>query len=1111
MGKEFHAFVSYSSHDREWVEVFVRNLKSCGVRVWWDRGEIRPGESWVGMIDEGLGRSDRALLIVSPASMASRRVKQEWHAIIAMFENYSNEGRLIPVMLRWAPVYPLLASLQYQVLPDGDPAKYEEGLRKLAAHLLGKNSAVELECSGTIEQPPDNRHVSAKELWQFGVKLFSQICDRKSSRNSLVATIRKQYPLLEENILGNFPTYDLTASAFLHHANADNPERMKAVVEEYDEDLRAIDEPLFNALLEKLDKALLGDQAPPKNTTPLIKFLDALESDCNRDLLGPLFPEADARLLDELYVKLETEHRKVGKLIGSAKRKEATMGKESMLSCDGLIQDKRPLRKFLASGLSRCWTLQGDPGSGKTTLLLHLAYTLCREAKAALEDKDRPPVKYLPVFIPINDWHKNRKDDEWEYLRDYFSGRSVGDIRATLSSKVATGRIFWLLDGFDEVDSDDVDIVSRKIRHLAERVAPCPVVMTSRRFGYRKPGEEFAELKLLPLSSDAQKSLLERFLEENHAQRVLDCVNQHQSMQDLLCNPFFLTMIGLLASQSKEEGLFETPLRRSHLLGEVEHLLLKGKPGKQRTPIPDLAISREVLDTLSLKLLSDGGGPYSAERISKLLMTDKQAGQLRREWPGGGVDTNKWLTEVANRTGLLLPQGRNLDRWRYLHRSIQEHMAARSLARLGRDQWEPLATSLKVRDKEKAGEDRSHLGQWAETFAYLAGEVSDPNSLLKDLMEVNADLGLRALATADSVKGETLKELLKLTTGGNNWEKRKEVIESIPERMGATEASVRLLAKIRRETTHGADLYFISKAYREIAEKSDEPEIEGFAIEHDRNLFKETLSQLSNDNLDEIVAALQKVPIGGKEVDLWCEIPAGKFQMGSPKKEKGRNDNEPTNHRVTLSSFEMSAVPVTNEMYEYFDPSHEADRAFKDMIQEDERIEDHPVVNVTWYEAVMFCRWATEVLRRHGFLKAGQEIRLPSESEWEYACRAGTSTRFSSGDIEEDLAEVGWYDENSGNRTHPVAKKPANAWGLHDVHGNVWEKCEDTWHDDLSGGPIDGSAWVDSGADGRVFRGGSWIHDADYCRSAYRYWIWPGIRSWHLGFRLAFSSLPLDT
>jgi formylglycine-generating enzyme required for sulfatase activity len=150
-----------------------------------------------------------------------------------------------------------------------------------------------------------------------------------------------------------------------------------------------------------------------------------------------------------------------------------------------------------------------------------------------------------------------------------------------------------------------------------------------------------------------------------------------------------------------------------------------------------------------------------------------------------------------------------------------------------------------------------------------------------------------------------------------------------------------------------------------------------------------------------------------------------------------------------------------------------------------------PVVGVSWEDGLRYATWAG--------------LRLPSEAEWEYACRAGTRTRFYSGDIENDLKEVGWYSENSGKKLHPVGEKKPNAWGLYDMHGNVWEWVEDDWHDSYKKAPDDGRAWVDNPRGSfRVMRGGGWYDGAQHCRSAVRF-IAPGSRSGSVGFRLSRS------
>jgi formylglycine-generating enzyme required for sulfatase activity len=243
---------------------------------------------------------------------------------------------------------------------------------------------------------------------------------------------------------------------------------------------------------------------------------------------------------------------------------------------------------------------------------------------------------------------------------------------------------------------------------------------------------------------------------------------------------------------------------------------------------------------------------------------------------------------------------------------------------------------------------------------------------------------------------------------------------------------------------------------------------------------------------DRITQAAQKIEVaeqGGYEL---VRIEGAVFQMGSPESEEGRWDAEGPQHTVQVSDFYIGRYPVTNEQYGIFlrekpnakEPGYWADRRFNQPRQ--------PVVGVSWQEAKNYASWAG--------------LRLPSEAEWEYACRAGTRMRFYSGDLEEDLDRVGWYDKNSNNQIHPVAEKEPNAFGLYDMHGNVWEWVEDDWHDDYEGAPGDGRVWVNEPRGAyRVIRGGSWISIASLCRSAYRSNDSPDYRDSNTGFRLARS------
>ena len=210
-------------------------------------------------------------------------------------------------------------------------------------------------------------------------------------------------------------------------------------------------------------------------------------------------------------------------------------------------------------------------------------------------------------------------------------------------------------------------------------------------------------------------------------------------------------------------------------------------------------------------------------------------------------------------------------------------------------------------------------------------------------------------------------------------------------------------------------------------------------------------------------------------------IPTGTFLMGESE----------VAHEVTLTKpFKMGVHEVTQTQYERLmgvNPSH-----FKGA--------DNPVHRVSWNDAVEFCRRLSELPAEKA---AGNVYRLPTEAEWEYACRAGTATKFSFGDDESELGDYAWYGVNCDQKTHPVGSKKPNAWGLYDMYGNVWEWCQD-WEEDYPIGSVTDPSGATSGSY-RVARGGSWDDTAGFCRSAYRSRYGPSYRSYRYGFRVCLS------
>lgn len=235
-------------------------------------------------------------------------------------------------------------------------------------------------------------------------------------------------------------------------------------------------------------------------------------------------------------------------------------------------------------------------------------------------------------------------------------------------------------------------------------------------------------------------------------------------------------------------------------------------------------------------------------------------------------------------------------------------------------------------------------------------------------------------------------------------------------------------------------------------------------------------------------------------VPLWRDIPAGGFLMGSP---LGTGDlDEKPQHEVTIKSpFQMMAVAVTNAHYNAFDPS-KADRDYP----------NHPVVDVSWNDAMKFCEWLSKTF------EWAKGARLPTEEEWEYAARATTQTKYWSGDTEADLDRVGWYGGNSDLLRQAVGQKAANAWGLYDVHGNVWEWTLSEWANDYESrrhgvehAPVvlsAAAAAASASGDGRVCRGGDFGLSAVWARVAHRNRNHPETKFDNLGFRVVLPVAP---
>ncbi|MBK9648671.1 MAG: SUMF1/EgtB/PvdO family nonheme iron enzyme [Deltaproteobacteria bacterium] len=661
---------------------------------------------------------------------------------------------------------------------------------------------------------------------------------------------------------------------------------------------------------------------------------------------------------------------------------------------------------------------------------------------------------------------------------------AAADLAPFVLGEAQAGRAVLLIDGLDE--AVDLPAARNWVVGAAAEVGESQVIVASRPIGYTEPSADFHTLTLCPLGAAEQAELLSRWVRDaGRAASALERLSRTPRLRRLAENPLLLTLVGLLLRAGQD-----VPSRRGDLYERALKLLLtRDHNAEDAAPVapmrePDLTL--ELLGWAALRLHGLEGEAYRRDALITALEADaRNAARLGKHWPSPAA----FVAEVAERTGLLIPDtGRVRDATAYSfpHRTFREFLAATALER----DMGAVAAGVASGAGELArvfAEGKARPERWAEVLALTCGRLGPggADALVQRITkEGNTALLLRVVADAEGISAETVRGTLKLELG---WQReqlqaRQKVIEEIPALVKDLAVAVGLLEQVAKSTTCGHDLFWVREVLRRIERGEVAGGVLDGSVEDAKRAAKgaadNVLSHLSTEKRAELLALLKP---------WWRPIPAGSFDMGGDE-----HDTEKPIHRVTFTSgFQMLGVPVTWAMYRLFDPGHDAARDTFDGKLPPEAQDEVPVYNVSWFASVMFAEWVG--------------ARLPLEPEWEYACRAGTKTRFWSGDTDEDLARVGWTDQwNSDGHPHPVAQKPKNAWGLHDVHGNVWEWCADAWDENAYAARADGltvdprrltfavgkavpmsAESADRGAS-RVVRGGSWFDGPEYARSANR-------------------------
>ena len=716
----------------------------------------------------------------------------------------------------------------------------------------------------------------------------------------------------------------------------------------------------------------------------------------------------------------------------------------------------------------------GDPGSGKTTLLRYLALLYARDLSThqaivrrvlAVNEGDM-----LPILLPLRQigaFLKTHGEESTEghrllleFLQQHLQNERIDVPLNFFDAYLEQGQAVILLDGLDEVAGADLRRrVARLVERFTQAYPTCRYVVTSRIVGYSdaaRLGEGYTTTTV----RDFTLADVEQFLRywhrlvavgqmgpgdsaEHEAQRqtqqLMTAVRQNERIRELAINPLMLTVIALV-----HRDQVKLPDRRAELYAEAVEVLL-GKWDEARGVVAEQSILPDrPFDTTDRRLLLQSIALHMHERQQKEIEAEALQELLRQLFQPlltgtQGVDkvVHRFLRLIEERTGLLVARGEGV--YTFSHLTFQEYLTALAVA--ARDDYVSYTLS------------HSHEAWWREVIRLEAGHLSltskeRPTRLISALAAHKPD-----------------------PSPYHNLVLAAECLRDVGESRVAAEVATAIPRRLRAglETAPSRFSHWWKGQKRATTEWIEQ-----------RSAAMSVLVRAG--------AGYWTAPYGEPE---WVEIPAGEFMMGS---EKGEKREKPV-HRVHVDSYAIARVPVTNAQYQLFVtatgysvPEHWQDG------RPPKELESHPVVYVSWRDALAYCHWLGQM--------TGKEITLPTEAEWEKAARG-----------DKDDREYPWGDsfdrlrcnssELSLGSTTPVGIFPdgASPYGVLDMSGNVWEWSQSKYVA-YPYRPGDGRDMTDESDDGRVLRGGSWLRDQGLARAAYRRYNRPPNRSGNVGFRV---------
>lgn len=1044
-------FISHSWKDKEIAKRLVNSLKNFGCEVWIDDERINAGDVITEEIGQALKWCDTFLLLWSKSAANSKLVGLEWSSAI------TKNKKFVTCRLDQTELPELLHGLLYI-----DFSNFDQGFLKLCKALQLSTTEsqfgltpLQIYVSSTIEDLLHHRQAVRYEIERLGHIFVGT--ERLQNNGSEALT-------LHQNEIANC---DFFVGIYAHRYGFVPSGQEKSIIEQEYDLAERLGKPCFLYVLD--DEADWKPKYVDRGETgqKLDKFKERIKAKHPIDKFKTPYDLATI-VSDSIYKWTLAKREKKASTSGAPER-ALEKYKQAIKNVYGALDvlDKRRTfsmeRGYIPLSLkSRDENLDKGLGAniltdGKDRVSVVLGFpgtgkTTLLHYLAFCESSKKEGL--FPIYVRLARFGITGDNLE-SYLQKEIS-QYVGrvEVEEIVKSDVFCGeKCLVLLDGLDEIRQEDYISVLKAIHSFADGHRHCRIVITSRPAGFK--ADDWADYPIYEIEPLTEENIGEYIRswfdsQQKMGNQLIEKLKQRERLFELAKTPFLLAMICLIY---ENDGDIEK--RRSSLYRQcTEYLngLRDWDPLRKRRIDFDENLSQYLLKETMLKTIALHFFQLQKNEFSR---DEFEFVAQRALPPDQQMRFGEILQQIYKRSGVLQQAGNSIH---FVHRTIFEYYVACAMLELEQSILLDWATNPK----------------YEEPFRLYAGLLQDntkKESLLNGLWQRNPALALLCVTEKEDSPEQKIAELLQAVDKRERVRMIQDLESSLaylPKDSGLRMALETMQILFKHEKN--CEVLWWGAQFLEKIDPADSKRIlwEKFDKEAEKRRQK-----FMNDPRYKLE---------------FVELAGGEFLMGT---DASKFRREKPAHKVRVSPFCIGKFPVTNLLFQEFI------RAIGDF-QDDALLsgkETHPAGGVEWYQAAVFCRWLG--------------CRLPTEAEWEFACRAGTNTEYFFGDDPKDLDKYAWYLDNANEETHPVGEKNPNPWGLFDIIGNVVEWCAD-WYDrnfyevcKQQGVVVNPIA---TKGERRIVRGGGFYDYPIGLRSSARYAVYPDIEADHdIGFRLVIS------